>query len=101
MTIHASTKGVSTIAIPKHGCGLDQMKWQEVVKLLRDVFAYADVQILVYTPEEIEVHALYAESDAEFYADAEIQRYSEKFLLENCELETDFTQVSKILSTNL
>ena len=47
--IHACTKGVSTIAIPKHGCGLDQMNWQEVVKLLRDIFANADLQILVYT----------------------------------------------------
>ena len=44
MKIHASTKGVSTIAIPKLGCGLDQVNWQEVVKLLRDVFAYADVK---------------------------------------------------------
>ena len=50
--IHASTIGVSTNAIPKLGCGLDQMKWQEVVKLLRDIFAYADVQIVVYTLEE-------------------------------------------------
>ena len=34
MKIHASMNGVSTIAIPKLGCGLDQMNWQEVVKLL-------------------------------------------------------------------
>ena len=44
MKTHASTNSVSTIAIPKHGGGLDQMNWQEVVKLLRDIFAYADVQ---------------------------------------------------------
>ena len=87
MMIHASTNGVSTIAIPKHGCGLDQMKWQEVVKLLRDFFAYADVQFVVYTLEENGVHALSAEVDAEFYADDEIERYSENFLLENRELE--------------
>ena len=42
MNIHASTNDVSTIAIPKLGCGLDQMNWQEVVKLLCDIFAYAD-----------------------------------------------------------
>ena len=74
MKIHASTNGVSTIAIPKLGCGLDQMNWQEVVKLLRDIFAYADVQIVVYTLEENGVHALSAERDAEFYADDEIER---------------------------
>ena len=34
MKIYASMNGVSTIAIRKLGCGLDQMNWQEVVKLL-------------------------------------------------------------------
>ena len=95
MKIHASTNGVPTIAIPKPGCGLDQMNWQEVVKLLRDIFAYADVQILVYTLEENGVHALSAEGDADFNADEEIERYSEEILRENRELETDFTKDSK------
>ena len=95
MKIHASMNGVSTIAIPKLGCGLDQMNWQEVVKLLRDIFAYADLQLVVYTLEENGVHALSAEGDAEFYADDEIERYSEEFFLENRELETDFTKDSK------
>ena len=71
------------------------MNWQEVVKLLRDIFAYADVQIVVYTLEENGVHALSAEGDADFYADDEIERYSEEFLLEDRELETDFTKDSK------
>ena len=39
MKSHARLYGISTIAIPKIGCGLDQMNWQEVVKLLRDIFA--------------------------------------------------------------
>ena len=87
--------GISTIAIPKLGCGLDQMNWQEVVKLLRDIFAYADVQLVLYTLEENGVHALSAEGDAEFCADDEIERYSEEFLLENHEVETHFTKDSK------
>ena len=45
MQSHATMHGVSTIAIPKIGRGLDQMNWQDVVKLLRDIFAYSDVQI--------------------------------------------------------
>ena len=89
---HASMNGVPTIAIPKLGCGLDQMNWQEVVKLLQDIFTYADVQIVVYSLEENGVHALSAEGDADFYADDEIERYSEDLLLENRELETDFTK---------
>ena len=86
---------VSTIGIPILGCGLDQMNWQEVVKLLRHIFAYAGVQIVVYTLEENGVHPLSAEGDAVFYADDKIKRYSEEFLLENRELETDFTEDSK------
>ena len=99
MKIHASTNGVSTIAIPKHGCGLDQMNWQEDVKLLRDFFTYTDVRIVVYTLEENGVYALSAEGDADFYANDEMERYSEEFLLENRELETEFTQDSKSCQT--
>ena len=40
MESHARLFGISTISIPKIGCGLDQMNWQEVVKPLRDFFAY-------------------------------------------------------------
>ena len=62
----------------------------KVVKVLRDIFSYADLRIVVYTLEENGVHALSAESDAQFYANDEIERYSEEILLENRELETDF-----------
>ena len=71
------------------------MDWQEVVKLLRDIFAHADVRIAVYTLEENGVHALSADGDAKFYANNEIERYREEFLLENPELATDFTKDSK------
>ena len=36
-----------------------------------------------------------AQRNAEFYADGEIERYSEEFFLENRELETDFTKDSE------
>ena len=74
MKIHANTTGVSTIAIPKRGCGLDQMKKQELVKSVRVFFGHADVQIAVYTLEKNGVYAMSAESEAEFYADDEIER---------------------------
>ena len=41
-----------------------------------------------------------AEGDAEFYAVDEIERYSEEFLLENRELEIDFTKDSKSCQPN-
>ena len=63
MQAHATMHGVSTIAIPKIGCGLDQMNWQDVVKLLRDIFAYSDIQIVVYSLDEHAIHAMSAERD--------------------------------------
>ena len=71
--------GISTIAIPKTGRGLDQMIWQEVVKLLRDIFVWSKIRIVVYTLEENGVYALSAEGDPEFYVEGEIERYSEEF----------------------
>ena len=63
-TFHARTNGVSTIAITEVGCGLEQINWQEVVKLSRDIFAYADVQFVVYTLEENGVLVLSPEGNA-------------------------------------
>ena len=71
------------------------MNWQEVVKLLRDIFVYADVQIVVYTLEDNGFHALSTDGDAEFYAADDIERCSEAFFLENRELESDFTKDAK------
>ena len=41
------------------------MNWQEVVKLLRDHFAYSGIQIIVYTLDE-KVFAMTSEGDPEF-----------------------------------
>ena len=95
MKSHARLYGISTIAIPKTGCGLDQMNWQEVVKLLRDIFAYSDIRIVVYTLEENGVHALSSEGDADFYAEVESEKYTEEFYLNDKDLETDFTRDAK------
>ena len=86
----ATTHGVLAIAIPKIGCGLDQMNWQDVVKLLRDIFAFSEIQIVVYSLDEPAIHAMSAEGDPEFYAEDEIDRYSEEIHLNERELETDF-----------
>ena len=64
--IHASTNGVPTVAVPIISCGLDQRIWREIVKLLRDISAHADEQIVVYTLDKNGVHAMSAEGDADF-----------------------------------
>jgi len=37
----------SKIAMPKIGCGLDRLKWDDVEQIIKDVFADTDVEILV------------------------------------------------------
>ena len=95
MQSHATMHGVSAIAMPKIGCGLDQMNWQDVVKLLRDIFAYSEIQIVVYSLNKQAIHVMSADGDPEFYAEDEIDRYSEDFHLNERDLETDFTSDAK------
>ena len=95
MKSHARLYGISTIAIPKIGCGLDQMNWQEIVKLLRDIFAHSNIRIVDYPLEENGLHALSSEGDPKFYAEDEIERYSKEFYLNDKDLETDFTRDAK------
>ena len=84
-----------TIAVPKIGCGLDQMNRQSVVKVLRNNFAFSDLRIVVYSLEEHAIHAMSAEGGPEFYAEDEVDRYREEIHLNERELETDFTSDAK------
>ena len=94
MQAHATMYGFPTIAIPKIGCGLDQMNWQDVVKL-RNIFAFSDIQIVVYSLDEHAIHAMSSEGDPKFNAEDEIDRYSEELHLNERQLETDFTSDAK------
>ena len=95
MQAHPTRNGISTIAIRKIGCPLDQMNWQDLVKLLRNILAYPDIQIVVYSLDEHATHAISAEGDPDLYAEDEIDRYSEEFHLSKRELENDFTSDAK------
>ena len=95
MQAQATMHGVSTIAIPNNGCGLDQMNWQKVVKLLRNIFAKWNIKNVVYSLDEHAIHAMSAEGDPEFYAKDEMNRYSEEFYFNERELDTDFTSDAK------
>ena len=95
MQAHATMHGISSIAIPKIGCGLDQMNWQDVVKLLRNIFIHSGIQIVVYSLDKHAIHAMSAEGDPQFYAEDEIDRYSEELHFNGRELETDFFSDAK------
>ena len=71
------------------------MNWQDVVKLLRNFFAYSDIQIVVSLLDEHAIHAMPAEGDPQFYAEDEKDRYSQEFHLNERELAADFTSDAK------
>lgn len=39
--------GVRKIAMPKIGCGLDRLKWDDVSRLIQEMFEDTDIEILV------------------------------------------------------
>lgn len=45
-------RGVQQLAMPRIGCGLDQMKWDDVRNLLERVFSPTHIVLHVYTPVE-------------------------------------------------
>ena len=71
------------------------MNWQDVIKLLRNIFASSDIQIVVYSLDEHAVHAMSAEGDLEFFAEDETDQYTEEFHLNERKLEIDFTSDAK------
>ena len=40
-------RGVKKIAMPKIGCGLDRLNWDDVSPMIQDVFKNTDVEIMV------------------------------------------------------
>lgn len=48
MRDHMLDNNVSKLSIPKIGCGLDKLKWNNVKKILKKVFVETDIEITVY-----------------------------------------------------
>ncbi len=44
---HARENGVSTVAMPRIGCGLDKLAWSDVEPLIEKVFAGSGMKIIV------------------------------------------------------
>lgn len=43
----ASERNLIKLAMPKIGCGLDKLKWEDVSAVLKEIFAETDIEILV------------------------------------------------------
>lgn len=47
MKNYAVEMGVKRIAMPRIGCGLDRLNWDEVMKMLHEMFIDTDIEIMV------------------------------------------------------
>lgn len=48
MKRHCVSRGVTSLAMPRIGCGLDKLEWRKVSKLIQCVFECMDIKIYVY-----------------------------------------------------
>ncbi|XP_075411263.1 ADP-ribose glycohydrolase OARD1 [Tenrec ecaudatus] len=49
MKTHCLQNGVTNLSMPRIGCGLDGLQWENVSTILEEVFEATDIQITVYT----------------------------------------------------
>ncbi|QZN78112.1 MULTISPECIES: macro domain-containing protein [Paenibacillus] len=42
-------EGITKLAMPRIGCGLDRLKWEKVSPIIQEAFADTDVEIIVCT----------------------------------------------------
>ncbi|XP_037627455.1 ADP-ribose glycohydrolase OARD1 isoform X2 [Sebastes umbrosus] len=49
MKSHCAENGVTRISIPRIGCGLDRLRWNQVSEILEQVFKDSNISITVYS----------------------------------------------------
>ena len=48
MSQHCEKHGVTHLAMPKIGCGLDGLKWDKVSAIIEEVFKHTNVHVYIY-----------------------------------------------------
>ncbi|PZM63810.1 macro domain-containing protein [Paenibacillus dendritiformis] len=49
MRVVCLEEGITVLAMPQIGCGLDKLQWGRVREIIKDVFADTDIEIVVCT----------------------------------------------------
>lgn len=49
MKSHCLKNGVTDLSMPRIGCGLDRLQWENVSAMIEEVFDATDIRITVYT----------------------------------------------------
>ena len=92
---HALLNNVHIVTMPKIGCGLDKLSWNEVLKILKDTFTDSGIPIQIISRNELDCKTANKPTNSETYIEDEIDNYTNKWTNEKDELETDFTKDSK------
>ena len=91
---HALLSNVHII-IPKIGCGLDKLSWNEVLKILKDTFTDSGILIQIISRKELDCNTATKPTNSENFIDDEIDNYTNEWTNEKDELETDSNKDSK------
>ena len=92
---HAKMNNIKTVSMLREASELEHFQWQDVTQIIQDIFAYSEIQLRIYTRNELDVYAMTTRGDPEYALEDEIQHFSEEFHLKHRELETDFTRDAK------
>ena len=92
---HALLDNITTILMPKIGCGIDKLQGNDVFKLIQDTFIYSRLQIQISTKRETDSIRRSLSPNNEHYVENEVENYTNEGIKKRDELETDFTRDSK------
>ena len=86
---------ILTVSMLREASEPENFQWQNNAQIIQDVFAYSEIQLRIYTRNELDVYAMTTRGDPEYALQDEIQQFSEKLHLKHRELETVFTKDAK------
>ena len=49
MKEHCDANNITTVSMPRIGCGLDGLQWSKVSDQIRDIFGSSNITVTVYT----------------------------------------------------
>ena len=95
MRDHALSNNVHIITVPKIGCGLEKLSWNEVLKILKDTSTDSEIFIHIISRNQLDCKTATKPSNSENYIEDETDNYTNEWTNEKNELETDYTKDSK------
>ena len=79
MRRHALLNNITTISMPKIGCGLNKLQWTDVFKFIQDTIIYCGIQIQIITKRETDSIKRNPSSNNEHYVENEVENYTNEW----------------------